>query len=172
MFRDWDDFYLLVGSAAGALIGLLFVVVTLTAGMDRSRAQRGQALFMTPTVVHFATVVTVAALAMAPRLAAPVAAAIVTGIGLAGTAYSAAVFRGIRAGKVEHWSDTWDYGVLPIVFYLALTACGVAAFAAPGGAAYAVAVVSLAFLFLGVRNAWDLVTWIAPRRDGDPSGGR
>jgi hypothetical protein len=29
MFRDWENYYLLIGSAAGALIGLMFVVMLL-----------------------------------------------------------------------------------------------------------------------------------------------
>jgi len=34
MFQHWDSYYLLLGSAAGALIGLLFVVATLSAGRE------------------------------------------------------------------------------------------------------------------------------------------
>jgi len=41
IFRDWQNYYLLVGSAAGALIGLMFVVTTLTAGLDANRVSRG-----------------------------------------------------------------------------------------------------------------------------------
>ena len=41
MFRDWENYYLLIGSAARALIGLMFVVTTLTAGIDASRVSRG-----------------------------------------------------------------------------------------------------------------------------------
>src|ERR1700740_3153229 len=50
VFQGWDNFYFMVGSAAAGLIGLLFVVVTLTAGFDRDQAQRGQALYMNPTM--------------------------------------------------------------------------------------------------------------------------
>src|ERR1700749_4171148 len=71
MFEDWDNFYLLVGSAAAALIGLLFVVATLTAGIEQGRARRGETLFMTPTVFDFAVIVVVSALAMTPRLSPP-----------------------------------------------------------------------------------------------------
>ena len=43
MFQGWDNYFFMLGSAGAGLIGLLFVVVTLTAGIDRSRAQRGAA---------------------------------------------------------------------------------------------------------------------------------
>ena len=68
MFEGWDNFYLMIGPAAVGLIGLLFVVVTLTAGFERSRAIRGQALYLTPTALHFAMVMVISAVAMAPRL--------------------------------------------------------------------------------------------------------
>jgi hypothetical protein len=48
----WANFYVIVGSSAGALIGLQFVVMALVADMPRSpnQAQAGQA-FATPTIV-------------------------------------------------------------------------------------------------------------------------
>ena len=50
----WENFYVIVGSSAGALIGLQFVVIALIADMPivRGQAQAGAA-FATPTIVHF-----------------------------------------------------------------------------------------------------------------------
>ena len=50
----WRNFYVIVGSSAGALIGLQFVVITLIAAkpIPGADAQTGGA-FATPTVVHF-----------------------------------------------------------------------------------------------------------------------
>ena len=50
----WENFYGIVGSSAGALIGLRLVVITLIADMPigQSAAQAGDA-FATPTIVHF-----------------------------------------------------------------------------------------------------------------------
>ena len=36
--NGWENFYVIVGSSAGALIGLQFVVMTLVAGLPISRA--------------------------------------------------------------------------------------------------------------------------------------
>ena len=54
---EWENFYVIVGSSAGALIGLQFVVLTLIAAMPigRGTAQAGAA-FSTPNVVHFGAV--------------------------------------------------------------------------------------------------------------------
>ena len=62
----WDSFYVIVGSAAGALIGLQFVVMTLIAERPRVRAAEAGAAFATPTIVHFSAVLLLAALLRAP----------------------------------------------------------------------------------------------------------
>ena len=53
----WENFYAIVGSSAGALIGLQFVVITLIADrpIASGQAQAGSA-FATPTIVHFGAV--------------------------------------------------------------------------------------------------------------------
>jgi hypothetical protein len=170
MFEGWDDFYLLIGSAGAALIGLLFVVVTLTNGTDRTQAARSQRLFMTPNVVHFGVVLLTSAAAMAPGLPFLAEAAIIGGAGLVGLVYGAWValhlFKGDRVA-VPDWSDPWWYGVAPAVVYAALVASALGVAAGWRGAVYAVAGVVTGLLIIGIRNAWDLVTWLAPRTEKD-----
>src|SRR5690242_12666330 len=62
----WDSFYVIIGSAAGALIGLQFVVVTLVAERPALRATEAGAAFATPTIVHFSAVLLVSALIRVP----------------------------------------------------------------------------------------------------------
>ena len=62
----WDNFYVIVGSAAGALIGLQFVVLTLIANRPPLRAADAGAAFATPTVVHFGVVLFLAAIVCVP----------------------------------------------------------------------------------------------------------
>jgi formate/nitrite transporter FocA (FNT family) len=68
MFHDWENYYLLIGAAAGALIGLVFVVTTLTAGLDASRVSRGAKVYITPIVFHFSVVLIVSAISAVWRL--------------------------------------------------------------------------------------------------------
>src|SRR5579864_6703828 len=89
----WDSFYVIVGSAAGALIGLQFVVLTLIAANPPRRAAEGGAAFVTPTIVHFSTAFFLAALLRVPW-SSITPAAIVWGIaGLAGIGYAIVVTR-------------------------------------------------------------------------------
>ena len=63
----WENFYVIVGSSAGALIGLQFVVIALIADMPiaRGQEQAGKA-FATATIVHFGAALLLSAILNAP----------------------------------------------------------------------------------------------------------
>jgi hypothetical protein len=61
-----DSFYVIVGSAAGALIGLQFVVMTLVVERPLIPAAEAGAAFATPTIVHFGAALLLSALLRAP----------------------------------------------------------------------------------------------------------
>jgi hypothetical protein len=65
---NWQNFYMLMGTAAATLTGLMFVVTTLIAGLDAhlSTLNAGVSAFNTPTVVHFGAVLLLAGLLSAP----------------------------------------------------------------------------------------------------------
>lgn len=166
MFEGWDNYFVLTGTAAGGLIGLLFVVVTLTAGFERSRALRGSEIYMTPNLVHFAVVLVASALVLAPRVPARVMALILAGAALAGLSNAVRTCLGImdfaQNGNPPHWSDLPLYGVAPGVLYLILLVVAAAIWLQASFAAAAMAVFVIVLMLLAIRNAWDLITWMAP----------
>jgi hypothetical protein len=169
MFEGWDSYFLLLGGAAGALIGLLFVVAGLTSSLDREARLRGASLYLSPVVFHFAVVVVVSAAALEPRLHPSHLAAIVGVCALTGAIHLGFVTAAIGSRKTPappHWSDIWCYGLAPLALYLALAGAAAASALRLSWAAYAVAAASLALLLIGIRNAWDLVTWLAPAATG------
>lgn len=174
MFKDWDNFYLMIGSAAGALIGLLFVVVTLTTNLGRDKAMRGQQLYMTPIVFHLGVILVLSAVTAIPDLDAPATGTLVAIAALMGLAYAGFIISQIgsrRTPEPSHWSDLWCYGVIPGVVYLGLLAAAVAIGTARTFADYTIAAALVALLLTSIRNAWDLVTFLAPSvrdADGEP----
>jgi hypothetical protein len=159
MFRDWENFYLIVGSAAGALIGLMFVVATLMAGLEAKRVSRDARVFFTPIIFHFAVVVVISAIAVVPGMPAPAAGVIVVFCAVIGFAYSiATIFRLFAPGSEVPpiWSDKYLYGFVPAIAYLGLVCAAGAVWLAPGGAAYAIGATMLVLLLIGIRDAWDL----------------
>ncbi len=170
MLYDWNNFYYLIGSAAAGLIGLLFVVVTLTAGFERSQAMHGSSFYMTPTVVNFAVVLSISAAALAPGLSTSTTAILFGLVALVGLAAATRACVGIgrpREGMPPpHWSDFWCYGAAPMAIYAAFVIACIVLLAGASGAADAMAALLVMLLLVGIRNAWDLVTWIAPKRRG------
>src|SRR5215813_8063200 len=97
----WENFYVIVGSSAGALIGLQFVVITLIADMPAVRGQPlAGAAFGTPTVIHFAAVLLLSALVSAPWQTIGAAAMVWGLLGLVGLVYEIIVSRRMRAQSV------------------------------------------------------------------------
>jgi hypothetical protein len=166
MLDQWHDFYLLIGGAAGALIGLLFVVVSLTGGLETKSIERGQKLYMTPNLVHFGVVLGVGALAMAPGVPRSIGGGVVTILALSGLFYTALVGIGLKRGEASeppHWSDFWFYSFVPAVLYAALAVSGVMFIEGAPWALHAGAAALCVLMFVAIRNAWDLITFIAPR---------
>src|SRR6478752_1299406 len=90
----WQNFYVIVGSSAGALIGLQFVAITLIADMPARRGQEmAGAAFATPTVIHFSVVLLLSAVLSAPWHEVTGAAILCTLLGLAGIVYEFVVYR-------------------------------------------------------------------------------
>jgi hypothetical protein len=89
---EWDAFYGIVGSAAGTLIGLQFVVMTLITQRPLRIAATGAA-FATPTIIHFCVVLLLSVLLRAPWHSVDVPAALWGCAGLAGVAYGALIAR-------------------------------------------------------------------------------
>ncbi len=158
---EWESFYVIVGSSAGALIGLQFVVIALLADMPIGRGEaKAGGIFTTPSVVHFGVVLLLSAIASAPWSGiAPVA--ILWGlVALGGIAYAITVARNIRAQTAYRpvFEDRLFHVLLPLAAYamLAVAACVANSHARP--ALFVVGAAALLLLFIGIHNAWDTVT--------------
>jgi hypothetical protein len=171
----WQSFYVMVGSSAGALIGLQFIVITLLADSPVVSREAGSA-FATPTIVHFATVLLLSGIVIAPWSGAGGAAALWGIAGAAGMAYGVLVMRRMR-GPMAYRPDAEDWlahVLLPFAAYATLVAAAYAARTHLREALDAVAACAMLLLFIGIHNAWDTVTYhvfVVRRRhreDGPP----
>jgi hypothetical protein len=160
--EGWENFYVIVGPSAGALIGLQFVVVTLIADMPLAPkdAQAGGA-FSTPSVVHFGVVLLLSAILSAPWKGSPVVAVLWGAVGLCGLAYSVIVARLLRVQKAYKpvFEDWLFHVVLPLASYAILAGSPCAAYWHPRAALFLVAAAALLLLFTGIHNAWDTVIY-------------
>ena len=157
----WQNFYVIVGSSAGALIGLQFVVITLIANtpVSRGEAQAGDA-FSTPSVVHFGVVLLLSAVISAPWQGIGFVAVLWGLVGLCGIAYTFIVARRMRAQTVYQpvFEDWLFHALLPFAAYTMLAVSAFAAYSHARPALFIVATAALLLLFIGIHNAWDTVT--------------
>jgi ABC-type transport system involved in multi-copper enzyme maturation permease subunit len=156
---EWDSFYMIVGSAAGALIGLQFVVMTLIAERPPIRASEAGAAYATPTIVHFSAALLLSALLRAPWLTITIPAVLWGLMGFSGVVYTAIVVRRIKKQSVYRpgFEDWLFHVVLPLVAYAVLA---LSAFAAhTREALFGVGAATLLLLFVSIHNAWDAVAY-------------
>lgn len=168
MFEGWSEFYLLAGSAAAVLIGLIFVVISLMQNRSRSSVLAGSRLYMGPIVLGVSFVLVLSAAALTPgisRVEFGAAAGAVALWGLVRGIWSIIGIRRLLNGREVHWTDAWFYGVIPSAIYLGLGAVALAFWNNWSWAHYGAAAATLAILLSAIRNEWDLITWIAPRAD-------
>ncbi len=158
---EWDSFYVIVGSAAGALIGLQFVAITLIAQRPSLRAADAGAAFATPTIVHFAAVLLLSALIRAPWKAIGPIAVLWGLLGASGAAYSLVVARRMRTQTAyrPELEDWLFHLVLPLIAYAILALSPFAAFSYTRAALFAVGAAALLLLIIGIHNTWDAVTY-------------
>ncbi len=159
---EWNNFYVIVGSAAGALVGLQFVVMTLIASMSSIRADpQASDAFATPSVVHFCAVLLVSAIFSAPWHGIRIMSIAWGLVGLAGVTYAFIVARRLRRQTAYSpvFEDWLFHGVFPVVAYLLLAASACFVHPYPRPSLFAVGVSALALLFIGIHNAWDAVTY-------------
>jgi hypothetical protein len=158
----WANFYMIVGSSAGALIGLQFVVMTLVANMPVTRvdAQAGNS-FTTPTVVHFGAVLFLSAAASAPWEGIAAVTVLWGLAGLGGVMYVVVVARRVRSQTTYQtvFEDQLFHVLLPFTAYATLTVSAWAAYSYPRPALFLVGAAALLLLFVGIHNAWDIVTY-------------
>lgn len=169
LLAEWESFYVIIGSSAGALTGLQFVVITL--GTERRTLGGGESVgaFATPTVVHFCAALMVSAIMSAPfhRLAS--AGVCLAACGVVGFAYAVMVVRWAR--QQTHYRpvlEDWVFhAVLPMVAYAGLVAAAVLMRRWPGPGLFGAAGAAVLLLFVGIHNAWDAVTFVAVRPEGE-----
>lgn len=162
---QWQNFYVIVGSSAGALTGLMFVVIVLTRDFQAagstgtSHARRS---FATPTIVHFTTVLSLAGVLSMPQLTRGAVGAILLTAGALLLAYIASITR--RAQRLSTYQadleDQLFHFVFPALVYANLSVAGVSAWAAPSASLYMVGASMLALLTIGIHNAWDSAVWM------------
>jgi hypothetical protein len=165
--REWHEFYILLGTAAAALVALLFVAVSIGTGFLTAERAAGVRTFMTPVVAHFSTILFFSLLMLAPADPGWLIPALTATTALIGICIGAVITVRVARDVYEDVvvTDAFAYGALPVLAYVAMLCAAVTRWRyspelLAGGL--------LLLLLVNIRNAWDLMLTMV-RRHSQPS---
>jgi hypothetical protein len=169
LLAGWENFYVIIGSCAGGLTGITFVIIALIRDVQRVRPT-GLRVFVTPTIVHFGGVLALAAYLSMPRQGV-MSLSVGFGVaGLAGLIYGGVIAANMRShGEYVPVHEDWIWNVaLPTLVYGGLLVMAFLVWRKPVQTLYGVAAASLLLLFIGIRNAWDIAVWMTVKQQREP----
>ncbi len=162
LLQSWTNFYVIVGSSAGALTGLQFVVMALISDTEAAGSMSEVRAFGSPTVVHFCAVLFISATIAAPWHSIENVGWNIAICGAAGTVYILNALR--HALRQSHYKPDFGdwcwYAAIPLASYAALLGTGLALDLHPEPLLFLNAGIALVLLYTGIHNAWDTVTYI------------
>ena len=161
LLREWESFYVIIGSSGAALTGLQFVVMALIAESGRRSTGREISAFGTPTVIHFCAVLLVSAVVSAPWHSLSNVAFALGACGLAGVAYGLIVIGRARqqTGYKPVFEDWLWHTVLPLIAYALILIAASLLTRHSQRLLFLVALATLLLLFVGIHNSWDTITY-------------
>lgn len=169
MLDGWHEFYILLGTAAAALVALLFVAASIGAGYLSTARGSPTHTYTSPVVFHYTYVLFLSLAALIPTNTDWSLAAIIGVSAAIAFAYSCFIFARVMRDVAIDLDDRLGYGAGPLVGYAAALAASVFIFMRSNIGPPLLAGASMLVLLVNIRNAWDLTLFFAQRRkDGAP----
>jgi hypothetical protein len=163
----WHEFYVMLGSGAAALTGLLFVIASLGPHVMASHTETGVKAFVSPIAVHFTSALVVSALMLAAVVPSSALGALLSLGGLGGIIYTAwtRAHEQWRRNKLPPLDWIWFAG-LPYLGFALILGSGIAVAMHVTLGLHSVALATTLLIVVGIRNAWDVVLWVAQQPPG------
>jgi hypothetical protein len=119
LLEHWHEFYLLIGTAAAALVALLFVAASVGAGLLNMDPNGPTRTYVSPIAFHFTSALFVSAAALVPSHTLLTLGALVGANAIVGVVYSTFVTHRLFTDNISDTADRICYGILPIIAYAA-----------------------------------------------------
>jgi hypothetical protein len=158
--EHWHEFFILVGTAAAALVALLFVAVSVAAGVVTKERSAGTRTFISPVIAHFSGVLYACILGLVPSHTRLSFAVLLGGAAVLAAIYSCNILRRVLRDRVADLADTTFYGTAPVVAYIGALIAAILLLLNVHGGAEVLACALVLLLLANIRNAWDLATFI------------
>ena len=164
LLEHWHEFYLLIGTAAAALVALLFVAASVGAGLLSQQPGGPTRTYVSPIAFHFTSALFVSAAALVPSHTRLTLGVLVGLNAIAGMIYAAFVMRRLFTDNIADLADRFCYGILPLIAYAAGLWAAYLIFYGSIHAPEFLAATVVLLLIVNIRNAWDLMLSLSRRR--------
>ena len=163
MLEGWHEFYGLLGTAAAALVALLFVAASIGTSVLKNTPEstNNTRAFMSPVVFHYTNILFLSLIALIPTISFEIFAAVVGLAGIASAIYSILVTIWVHQNALSEGMDRFAYGAVPAGCYLAGVVASGFLFKQSVIGLDILAGAALLLLVVNIRNAWDLMISLA-----------
>ena len=165
MLAPWHEFYGLLGTAAAALVALLFVAVSIGTSVltPDPESRRNTGTYMSPVVFHYANVLFLSLIALVPKQTWQ-SFGVVIGVASAGSViYSIVIALRVHRNPISDLPDRLCYGIIPLLCYATGLVVALLSFEEKTAGLDLLAGAALLLLVINIRNAWDLMISLARR---------
>jgi len=165
MLAEWHEFYALLGTAAAALVALLFVAVSIGTSVltPEPQSRANTSTYMSPVVFHYANVLFLSLIALVPTQTWE-SFGVVIGVAAAGSViYSIVIAVGVHRNPISDLPDRLCYGIIPMLCYATGLVVALLLFEEKTAGLNLLAGSALLLLVVNIRNAWDLMLSLARR---------
>jgi hypothetical protein len=168
MLANWSNFYILLGTAAAALVALLFVAASIGVGYLSTDPASPTRTFTTPVVFHYTYVLFLSLVALIPAGTDTSLAVVIAVSAVVGLLYSVRIMGRVMRSTASDFDDRFGYGASPPVAYAATLVASGFIFVRSNVGPPLLGVALILLLVVNIRNAWDLTVFFAQRRAKGP----
>jgi hypothetical protein len=163
MLEGWHEFYGLLGTAAAALVALLFVAASIGASVmtHTPDSANNTRTFMSPVVFHYTNILFLSLIALIPTLSFEIFAAVVAIAAIGSVIYSFIIMVRVHKNALADTADRFGYGAVPAGCYGAGLVAAIFLFRHSVIGLDILAGAALLLLVVNIRNAWDLMISMA-----------
>jgi hypothetical protein len=163
MLHGWHEFYGLLGTAAAALVALLFVAASIGANIFTAESAGATRTFMSPVVFHYTNILFLSLIVLIPGQSRLSFGVTIAAAALGSLVYSIVTFLRVLRHSMADFADRIGYGSVPLITYSAGIVSAWLILNGFDAGLYVLATAALALLVVNIRNAWDLMLSLARR---------
>ena len=165
MLTPWHEFYALLGTAAAALVALLFVAVSIGTSVltPDPESRRNTSTYLSPVVFHYANLLFLSLIALIPTQTWESFAVVIGVAGAGSVIYSIVIAVRVHRNAMSDLADRLCYGAIPALCYATGPITALFLLDEKPAGLNVLAGGALLLLVINIRNAWDLMISLAQR---------